>query len=382
MEEKKDNSVIARASHQPVLRDRFNAAMLATAREARFLSQAALAKSMCISQALVGKWEAGLGTPDTDQIAALAAALDVQPELFFVDRSRRLASMSDYYHRALAKAKRRDVKAIHARCSIMDIQIDRLLEIAELPEDRIPDFDSRDHAGDTEKIAAMARTAMGIGSGPIPNLVEEIERCGAIVIDRQLEVDDVDALCRWVPEMPKLFFLNGSRPADRIRFSLAHELGHTIMHFGRDYDQKIAEDQANSFAAAFLMPADDIRPDFQGAVRITDLAAIKRKWRVAMQAAARRAHTLNMIDDRRFKMICIQMSRQGWRKSEPVSIDGESPQTLARLLRAHVDAGYSRTDLVKLLMVSEKEVDFMIADANAPNFHDQGVRLRLVRDDS
>ncbi len=372
MDEQKDNLGIVRPSSQPVPRNRFNPAMLATAREARLLSQTGLAKSMGISQALIGKWEVDLGSPNTDQIAALAAALDVQPELFFIDRSRRLATMSDYYHRALAKARRKDVKAIHARGSIIDIQIDRLLEISDLPED---------YADNAERIAAMARTAMGIGPGPIPNLIEEIERCGAIVIDRQLEVDDVDALCRWVPEIPKLFFLNTTRPPDRIRFSLAHELGHTVMHFGRDYDPKVAEDQANAFASAFLMPANDIRHDFRCGLRIADLAAIKRKWRVSMQAAARRAHSLDIIDDRRYRSVCIQMSRKGWRKAEPIRIDGESPRTFSRLLKMHVDSGYSIADLAKLLLVSEKAVDRMIADADGPNFHDQGVRLRLLRDE-
>lgn len=381
MEEEKDDLTRLRASSQPVLRNRFNPAMLATAREANFLSQTELANSMGISQALIGKWEADLGSPDADQITALAAALDVQPELLFVDRSRRLGSMSDYYHRALSKARRKDVKAIHARCSIMDIQIDRLLQISSIPEDRIPDIDPDNHAGDAEKVAAMARTAMGVGPGPIPNLIGEIERCGAIVIDRRLEVDDVDALCRWVPGMPKLFFLNGAKAPDRIRFSLAHELGHTVMHFGRDYDPRMAEDQANAFASAFLMPANDIRHEFQARLRIADLAAIKRKWRVSMQSAARRAYSLGVIDDRRYKSIFTQMSRKGWRKTEPISIDGESPRTFSWLLNAHVNSGFSRADLAKLLFVSEQEIGRMIADAGAPNFQDQGVRLRLLRDE-
>lgn len=227
----------------------------------------------------------------------------------------------------------------------------------------------------------MARTAMGIGPGPILNLIEEIERCGAIVIDRQLEVDGVDALCRWVPEMPKLFFLNGAKPADRIRFSLAHELGHTVMHFGRDYDPKVAEDHADAFASAFLMPAADIRGDFRDGIRLADLAAIKRKWRVSMQAAARRAHSLGIIDARRYQSLCIQMSRKGWRKAEPVVIDGESPTTFVWLLKTHLDLEYSRADLAKLLLVSEETLERMIADADAPTFHEQGVRLRLLRDE-
>jgi len=47
----------------------------------------------------------------------------------------------------------------------------------------------------------------------------------------------------------------------------------------------------------------------------------------------------------------------------------------------HVDAGYSITDLSKLLMTSEKYVEEMTSDVSAPTFQDHGVRLRLVRDE-
>ncbi len=372
---------IQRASRRAVLGSQFNPAMLSTAREANRLSQADVAQALGVSQALIGKWEASLGIPNKEQIVALATTLGVLPDFFYVDRAKRLASLSDFYHRALSKARRQDVKAIHARCSIIDIQIDRLLNITELPADRIPNIDPAEFSGDVERIADVAREEMEIRPGPIRSLVDEIEKCGAIVIDRSLEVCEVDALCRWVPELPKLFFLNGAKPADRIRFSLAHELAHTVLHFGRDCNPKQAEEEADTFASAFLMPAKDIRRDFRGRVSLTALAAIKRKWRVSMQAAARRAHTLGVINADRYRSLCIQMSRKGWRKSEPVNISGEAPRVFSQLLQMHLDSGYSRLELAQLLFVPEQAIDDMLADMNAPNILDNGVRLRIVRDD-
>jgi len=360
---------------------RFNGAMLTAAREALFLSQEELAGRLGISQPLVGRWEVGSSQPNEAQIGLLSQKLAVRREFFFVDRPRRLASMSDYYHRAFAKATRKNVKAMHARCTIIDIQIDRLLNLGEIQEDKIPDIDPTEDGLNPDKLAALAREEMGIGAGPIPNLVAAIEKCGGIVIDRNLEIPDMDALCRWVPELPKLLFLNGAKPPDRIRHSLAHELGHTIMHFGRDVDHKVAEDQANAFGAAFLMPADQIRRDFRGgSVTLADLAAIKRKWRVAMQSAARRALSIGIIDSQRYKWLFIQMSQNGWRKSEPVSIPGETPSTFTNLLQQHLDKGFSRSDLANLLYVNEDTIDKMLVDAKSPTYQDNGVRLRVVRD--
>lgn len=372
---------IARASERAVLSDRFNPAMLTTAREARGLSQSALAAHprLDVSQALVGRWEAGLSIPDDGQVAALSVALDVQADFFFVDRPRRLASMSDFYHRALSRARRADVKAVHAKCSIIDLQIDRLLHLAEIPEDRIPDIDPDNHAGNVEKIAMMTRTSMGVAPGPIKSLSRVIEDSGGIVVDQDLGVDDVDALCRWVPALPKLFFVNGAKPADRTRLSLAHELGHTVMHFGRDFEPRLAEDQAFAFAAAFLMPAQDIRSDLRRPLQLSDLAQLKRKWRVSMAAIVKRAHSLGLIDETRYKSLFVQLSRRGWRKTEPVNIERETPQQFGRMLQAHLEAGYTIADLSRLLFVGESQIEEMIADYQAPNWERDGVRLRIVR---
>lgn len=352
--------------------------MLTSARELRRITQAALAESIGVGQPLIAKWEKAISIPNADQVTAMAKSLRVERDLFFVDRQRRLASMSDFYHRALAKAKPRDVKAMHAQCDIFDLRIDRLLNFADAPEDRLPELDIRDFGKDPEKASAEARRSMGVEAGPIPSLVKVIERCGGIVIDLGLDVEGVDALCRWVPALPKLFFINGARPADRIRFSLCHELAHTILHFGRDLDPKAAEVQADAFASAFLMPADQIRRDFKGKVTLADLAAVKRKWRVSMQAAAFRARALNVISESSYKWICIQMSRKGWRKAEPVTIPGETPRTFTRLLKLHEESGFTRLELAKLLLTDIADVDRILGDANSPSFEDHGVRLRLV----
>jgi Zn-dependent peptidase ImmA (M78 family)/transcriptional regulator with XRE-family HTH domain len=372
------NKIASMRSGRAIVGDRFNPAMLVTAREAAGMTQKELSAHLNISQPLVGQWETRLALPSQEHIDAMSRVLGMRSEFFFVDRPRRLASMSDFYHRSFSRAKRSDVKATHARCSVIDLQIDRLLELCALPPDPIPFISPDNHAGDVDHVAAMARVAMAIDAGPIPDLVSVIEACGGIVIDRALEVEDIDALCRWVPGLPKLFFINGSKPTDRIRFSLAHELGHTIMHFDRDIDPKIADNQANTFASAFLMPSRDIRRDFRPMMAIEDFAAMKRKWRVSMQSLIMRAHTLHAIDDTRYTSLFTQLSRRGWRKTEPVTISGETPHAFARLLQAHLEAGYTIPDLAKMLFTDEKKVQALLRDVNSPTWEQHGVRMRLV----
>ena len=363
----------------------FNPAMLTTAREARHFTQAEIAEAMGVSQPLINQWEAPeipglpIKRPTIDMVTKLGHLLQFHPSLFYVSRPTRLANLSEFYHRAFTKAKRLDVKAAHARCGIIDLQVDRLLTLCPPPEDRIPDIDPDNHAGDVEKIAAMTRARMGVPPGPIENLVDLIEACGGMVIDRDLEIDNVDALCRWVPGLPKLFFLNGARPGDRMRLTLAHELGHTVMHFNRDADQSVAETQAQRFAAAFLLPANEIRADFGMKLDIPKLMALKRKWRVSMQAIAYRAHQIGCINDTRYRSLFQQMSREGWRKSEPVEVRRESPRAFKRLLRAHLDEGYTHEQLAEMLFVTGKCLKDLLVDVSSPDWQDAGVRMRIAR---
>lgn len=365
----------------------FNPAMLTTAREARHFTQADLADAMDVSQPLINQWEAltvpGLPSkrPNEEQIIKLAERLRFHPSLFYVSRPTRMTNPSEFLHRALKRAKPRDLKAAHARCSIIDLQVDRLLAHCPPPDDHIPDIDADNHAGDVEKIAAMTRARMGVPPGPVGNLVDTIEACGGIVIDRDLEIDDLDALCRWVPGLPKLFFLNGKRPGDRMRLTLAHELGHTVMHFNRDVEQSLAETQAQRFAAAFLLPANEIRTDLGMKVDIPKLMALKRKWRVSMQAIAYRAHQIGSITDTRYRSLFQQMSREGWRKNEPtsVAVRPESPRAFKRLLRAHIAEGYTHVQLAEMLFVTDEKLKQMLIDAASPDWEDAGVRMRIAR---
>jgi len=366
----------------PMNCEQYNPRMLTLAREANRLTQTALAEEMAVSQPLVARWESTTDSatcPDREQATRLAEILGVAPVLFAVEPPQRPEYGGEFYHRARAKAKRGEIKAIHARCAMFEIQVDRLLDGVELPEGRIPDIDPDNHVGDVEKVAGMARLQMGVPSGPVDNLVDVIESCGGLVIDRGLEASDMSALCRWVPGLPKLFYLNGNEPGDRMRLLLAHELGHTVMHFGRDVEFKLAENQANRFAGAFLMPASEVRRDFGRRLDLPRLAQLKRKWRVSMQALAYRAHQLGCIDATRFKSIFTQMSRQGIRKTEPVPITRESPLGFKRLVRRHLEAGYSQQQLAELLLLSSARLHEVLVDNASPDVQEEGVRLRLAR---
>jgi Zn-dependent peptidase ImmA (M78 family) len=123
---------------------------------------------------------------------------------------------------------------------------------------------------------------------------------------------------------------------------------------------KDMEDQANQFAASFLMPERDIRHSFRR-MSLEKLMSLKLYWRVSMQALAMRARDLGEITERAFKYYMVEMSRRGWRAREPVSLDsGERPSSLRQLFTAHIqELKYSLEDMCDLFGLYFEDVDQM-----------------------
>ena len=95
--------------------------------------------------------------------------------------------------------------------------------------------------------------------GPIADVVELLESHGVVVIRLPLDSADVDAFSLPFPDHPVVVLGSDKTDRARSRFDGAHELGHLVMHGEQIWGIKEVETQAHQFAAAFLMPANEIR---------------------------------------------------------------------------------------------------------------------------
>ena len=106
---------------------------------------------------------------------------------------------------------------------------------------------------------------------------------------------------------------------------IAHELGHLLMDC-RQSSVKDEEAFAHRFAGAFLVPAEAARDELgqrRRSLALEELALLKRKYGLSMQAWIRRAYDLGIITRGQYRSLFIEFSRQGWKKQEPVSFHGE-----------------------------------------------------------
>jgi Zn-dependent peptidase ImmA (M78 family) len=223
------------------------------------------------------------------------------------------------------------------------------------PTSDVPSLDIEQY-GTPEKIAGVVRAHWGVSSGSIKNLTALAERAGVIVGWSRFKGASVSGVTFRVPGRPPLVLLNAMHPADRMRFTLAHEIGHLVMH---RFPTPNMETEANLFAAALLMPAADIRPLLTArSLTLAVLASLKPEWKVAMQALLVRAETLGVVTRNQSKYLWQQISARGWRLREPPELDfaHEEPRVLQSILKTHLShLEYSVEDLANMVRIHQPE---------------------------
>ena len=351
-----------------------NPDMIALAREARGFNQTQLADLAGLSQAHVSKAEAGLVPISLRFLSAVAVAVRM-PEHFFRQTDLVLgAGTSELFHRKRQDVPARTLRQIHAKINILRMHVARLLRSVNFPECRIPSLDV-DELGGASRAAVAVRAALDVPAGPISNVARIVEDAGGLVVPVRFGSDRVDAVSRWVPGLPPLFFVNDAAPVDRYRLSLAHELGHMVLHRVPEPDM---EAQANAFAAEFLMPASEIKSQLYS-LTLERLARLKLRWRVSMQALLKRAENLHCISSGAARYLWMNLSKRGYRKREPAELDlsAEPPTMLREFLECYQrDLGYTVEDLATLLAATEEDLlDWYPISATKPG---NGKHLRLV----
>jgi Zn-dependent peptidase ImmA (M78 family)/transcriptional regulator with XRE-family HTH domain len=329
--------------------------MLRLARDARELTQAELAERSGITQAFISKLENGLNTqPGEEALDRISQALGFPPEFFF--QPDRVLGLPHFHFRKRAKLGAKPLARIGAVINIRHQHIAKLMRSYEIKVERpIPQVNLRETGLTPEKVAERLRSYWMLPRGPLKNVVELIEEAGGIVIMSRFGTQLIDGLSFRMEGLPPLFFMNKDVPGDRFRFSLAHELGHIVMHgFPEDDDEM--EAQADRFAAAFLMPAGDIKP-YLASQKLAGLGRVKAHWKVSIKALIKRAHDLALVTQSQYKFMNIQYNKF-YKEGEPIEIPIEQPYRLREIVEYHMHKlGYNLQDLSTLLALRNEDVE-------------------------
>jgi Zn-dependent peptidase ImmA (M78 family) len=317
-----------------------NSEMLALAREFRGLTQRELAAASNISREKIAKFESQLVTPTDLQADVLATTLRIPPQ-FLSNREPVLGiGSSAYFYRKKVAITSGQRRAFHSSVNVIRLGVKRLLAQVDVESHgQLPKLPLDEYGESPERVAQALRAFWQVPEGPIRNLTKLVERTGAVVIDCDFG-RGLDATSMWLADSPPMIFMNRNVPGDRWRFTLAHELGHLVMH---EIPHDRMEDEANAFAAEFLMPANLVRADFlrRGRLRLRDFAELKMYWLSSIQSLVFRARQLHYLSDVEAKKLWLEMTKLGYRSregfGEPNPLPLEPTANLDRLLSLFAD---------------------------------------------
>jgi Zn-dependent peptidase ImmA (M78 family) len=225
--------------------------------------------------------------------------------------------------------------------------------------------------GDPVAVAQEVRRAWRIPRGPIPNLVRVIEAAQGIVVFRDFGTRKLDGMSCWPRGGRPLFYLNSAMPADRLRLTLAHELGHLVMHATPPAGDP--EQEAQAFASEFLAPAAEIRPQLRD-LRFAQLPGLKEHWRMSMQAIIMAAKTSEAIPENRVRSLFVQLSQHGYRMHEPFEVTPDEASTiLGEAINVHLgEHEYTVDQLASVLDLYTDEFSQKYLAVES------GIRLRVL----
>jgi len=274
----------------------------------------------------------GATRPSPETLDELGAALDM-PVGFF---TRPLAETHDGFFRALRRTSVTDRRRARAVAHIAHDLATAAAVAGGFPSldvPRIPITALDTPIEDIEAIAHEVRRSWDLPRGPTGDVVQLLESHGVVVIRLPLDSVDVDAFSLPFPDHPVVVLSSDKADRARSRFDGVHELGHLVMHGEQIWGMKEVETQAHQFAAAFLMPANEIRDQLPTTVDWPQLFALKQRWQVSLAALLMRARTLRRMNERTYLTAVKTLSARGWRRREPVPLGApEQPDLLMRLL--------------------------------------------------
>ena len=330
-----------------------NSEMIQLARESRGFTQKELKKRTSISQGNISKFERGELQTSDEQLGKIAKALDYPKPFFYQKAQIHGFGVSGIYHRKRLGLSTVTLKKIQADFNIRALEVEKLLQGAEIQtQNRFSRFDIDDFDGDATQIARLVRAQWRLPLGPVKSMIVVIESAGGIVFKYDLGSRKLDAQSQWIAPLPPLFFLNSKIPADRLRFTLAHEIGHVILH---QIPTKNIETEANEFASEFLMPRDEILPDLMP-FSLDRAMRLKPKWKVSIAALIMRACDLGVITDSKKRRYFTQLSAAGYRTREPITIPDENPSMLRRLIAVYErEHAFTAEDVCRMLLINESD---------------------------
>ncbi|MBY0055029.1 ImmA/IrrE family metallo-endopeptidase [Brevibacillus agri] len=372
----------------------FNKNRLKSARIFSGFTISELAELSGVSKQAISQFENGKNKPTLETLMKLMFVLKFPREFFYEADSIEEVQVGNTFFRSLVSTSKKErlsqiekTRYFSRICDFLERYIDfppvnlpSIKDLIELTDKKVdnPHLLERE---DIEEIALALRKYWGVGEDPITNIVFLLEKNGIILTSLATETHKIDAFSQRQMinnrERYVIVLGDGKQSACRRQFDTAHELGHMLLHnWNTDYDDiyleehRLIEQQADTFAGAFLLPKDAFLKDLHYPNNLNFYIELKKKWRVSIQAMIVRAFHLGAINYNQYTYLMKQMNQKNMRKKEPLDDVLSVPQPMLiskaveMLLKANVlkpkdiigAGGFTLTqEIVEYLLNLEKD---------------------------
>lgn len=305
------------------MKSSFNGVRLKVARQYNTLTIGEVAERVGVSTQAVSQFENNKTEPKTENLFQIVNLLGF-PKEFYFEEDKADIKVGATYFRSMASTSKKVQKSQIEKVKLLGTIYSCIGKFINFPK-----FNLRcSSMDDLENLAQEVREQWKLGDGPIPNIIDVMERNGVIISSTFEENDKIDAYSQvWMMgrEAVPLVVLGHEKNFFRQQFNAAHELGHIITDGVYDIEEmskldcRNMENQMNYFAGALLIPKkrylNDLcrrrRTDYQFYLEL------KTKYKVSAAALVVRANQLGAINANQYQYIMKQRPIKGYIKEEP-----------------------------------------------------------------
>ncbi len=332
----------------------FTPSRLTLARKRRRLSKKALAERIDVTAHTVLRYESGEIAPTDVTLGRLSAVLCFPLGFFSApDVDALPEDAASFRSMSAMPAKERDAAlAAGALAYLFADWVEQRFSLAS--------FDSIDLEGDPPEVAAHSlREKWALGERPIKNMAQLLEFKGVRLFSMAENTVTVDAFSVWRGEQPYIF-LNTMKSAERSRHDAAHELGHLLLHKHGGPKGRQAEDEAEQFASAFLMPLADVEATIPRVHSLNQIIEAKKRWGVSVMSLIVRLGRLKILSEWQYRTFAIQATEAGYRKIEPFGLSRESSVVWQKVLTALWNERITKEDIARQLFMPTGEIENLL----------------------
>lgn len=338
-----------------MIQRQFNGSRLREGRIYRGLTITDLADELGVSKQMISKYENDKAIPTLDSLMLITNVLKF-PKEYFYETSVEVKTGSTYF-RSLLTTGKKEREMQYDRVKYLTIIRALLEEYVDFPELDVPDFSEQDF-GSVEEVAEKLREYWSLGDKPIKDIIYLLETKGFVISSLILGKKTIDAFGSQHTIEGKQYYSivlgNDKKSFYRRQFDVAHELGHKVLHdpylniddLSKEEFKQI-EQEANDFAAAFLLPRESFLRDVS--IHPNDLMyykLLKKKWCVSIGAMVMRAYKLGAINEGTYQYMQRSISHKGWRTKEPLDDvkDLREPVSMKQAIELLIENDYISGD--------------------------------------